>query len=534
MWRWVTRGLVLTLLTALFVPALFAQSPTGFFGVLDFPDSNATQSGVVLVKGFAYDPQQISRIELWVDDQFQHTVVMGLPYIDIIEAYPQYPGLHHANVGFQTGFLASRYPSGPHTVEMRAVLSSGAVETFGRRTVQISNGDNQSPFGSLDQPDASGTYNGTGVIAVVGWAADADGVARVDIQLDGQNMGSAMYGDARPDVGATFPDFPAALFSGYISNLDTTRVTDGVHTLTVTAVDRLGMSKLIGRRVIQILNSTSTLRPFGYLDEPKRDATLIGTQCAGTTPSVSPFVRTTAYLTPVRGWALDLGTRTDTGMISYAELLIDGERWASTDDCGVILGGLANCYGLPRFDVQRYYPTYPNSPNSGFNFIIDVGALIAKGVRQGAHTMKVRVGDQAGTFAELPGPAGIPVIFKCAEVTQDFPVAGFIDVPTTFDYVTGNVLFQGWALDQDNVVAVEIIVDGNYVGAAQLNYPRPDVAVQYPQFFTASNSGWRFNMNTRELSNSRHRLTVRVLDGRGNRDTIGSVDFYVYNLAPTP
>jgi hypothetical protein len=535
MWRWVTRGLVLTLLTALSIPALFAQLPTGFIGVVDHPDPTVTHSGVVLVKGWAYDPLSISRIELWVDDQYQHNVVMGLPFIDVIEAYPQYPGLHHEKVGFQTGFLASRFPSGPHTVELRAVLSNGQVHDFGRRTVQISNGDNQSPFGSVDQPDASGTYNGTGVIAVVGWAADADGIQRVDVQLDGGNMMSAMYGDARPDVGAAFPDFPAALFSGWIANLDTTRVTDGVHTLTITATDRLGMTKLIGRRMIQVLNSTATLRPFGYLDEPKRDATLIGTVCGGQgVPGVSPFVRTTAHLTPVRGWALDLGTRTDTGRISYVELLIDGERWTSTDDCSFILGGLANCYGLPRFDVQRYYPTYPDAPNSGFNFLIDVGALISKGVRQGSHTLKVRVGDMAGTFAELPGPAGIPVTFKCAELTQDFPVVGFIDQPTTFDYVTGNVTFQGWALDSDNLVAVEIIVDGNYVGQAQYGFPRSDVAQQYPQFFTAGTSGWRFVMDTTKLSNARHRLTVRVLDGRGNRDLIGSVDFYVYNNTTTP
>ena len=64
MWRWVTRGLVLTVLTALCVPALFAQLPTGFVGVLDFPDPNATQSGVVLVKGWAYDPLAISRIDV--------------------------------------------------------------------------------------------------------------------------------------------------------------------------------------------------------------------------------------------------------------------------------------------------------------------------------------------------------------------------------------------------------------------------------------------------------------------------------------
>ena len=80
MWRWVTRGLVLSLLAALTVPALLAQLPTGFVGEVDRPDPGVTQSGIVLVRGWAFDPIQISRIELYVDDQFQHNATIKLPY----------------------------------------------------------------------------------------------------------------------------------------------------------------------------------------------------------------------------------------------------------------------------------------------------------------------------------------------------------------------------------------------------------------------------------------------------------------------
>src|SRR5689334_12986888 len=107
MWRWVTRGLVLTLLSTLLAPALMAQLP--FIGALDRPDPAIPQSGVVPVSGWAYDPTgTISRIELFVDDQFQYRATMGLPRIDIVEAYPNYVGLHETNPGFQVGFLANR------------------------------------------------------------------------------------------------------------------------------------------------------------------------------------------------------------------------------------------------------------------------------------------------------------------------------------------------------------------------------------------------------------------------------------------
>lgn len=538
MWRWVTRGLVLTFSVALSIPALFAQS-TDFIGALDLPDPNVTQTGVILVKGFALDAQGISKIELYVDDQFQHRVNSGLPRIDVVEAYPNWPGIQNSAPGFLTGFLASRFSNGPHTVEVRAFTSAGQVVPFGRRTINIDNTLNQAPFGQIDQPDAAGIYNTSGSFPVVGWTTDTDGIARVDVQIDDGILQSALYGDPRPDVGNTYPDFPAALFSGFIANVDTTRTQDGVHTLTVRATDRLGVSRLIGRRTVQILNSEQNLKPFGYLDEPKRDAVLFGTQC-GQVPIISPPVNPRSHITPVRGWALDLGTRIDLGRVSYVEMLIDGVRWISTDDCNFnpVFGAYANCYGLVRYDVERFYPNYPDAPRAGYMFTLDVGALFALGVRPGNHVLKIRVGDQQQTFADIPGPQGIPVFFTCAERDFDFAAVGFIDFPTTFDYVKGNVVFQGWAVDENGgVAAVEMIVDGNYVGAAQFGFPRPDVVEANPQLFNfgAATSGWRFTMDTRLLSNARHRLTVRVLDNQGNRSEIGSVDFYVQNLGgPQP
>ncbi len=535
MWRWVTRGLVLTIV-ALCATTVFAQQ---FIGVLDLPDPAVTQTGIIVVKGWALDPQQISKIELYVDDQFQYKVSIGQPRIDVIQAYPNYPGIQNAAPGFQTGFLASRFSNGPHTVYVKVTLSDNTVNVVGTRTINIDNTINQAPFGFVDIPDPSGVYNASGSFPVSGWACDTDGIQSVDVQIDGLEYQSAMYGDPRPDVSNTFPDFPSALFSGFIANVDTTRVVDGVHLLTVSATDTKGMSRMIGRRQIQVFNSEGNLKPFGYLDEPKRDAVLYGTLC-GTVPPVlvSPFVPANpqSHITPVRGWALDLAPAGDVGRVSYVELLVDGVRWISTDNCGFspIFSAYANCYGMPRYDVARYYPNYPDAPRSGFMFTLDVGALLALGVSPGNHILKVRVGDNQQTFAELPNRDGLPVFFTCAEINSDFASLGFIDAPTSFDYVKGNVTFQGWAVDENGGVnQVEMYIDGNFVGLAEYGLPRPDVAINYPYIFNSTKSGWRFTMDTTKLSNARHRLTVRVLDATAHTSEIGSVDFYVQNPPPS-
>ena len=535
MWRWVTRGLVF-ICASLFAAGALAQSqPAGFVSTVDLPDPNVTQSGVVLVKGWAYDVQALTRIELYVDDAFQYNVNMGLPRIDVVEQFAgQYPGLQNASPGFQIGFLASRYSNGPHTVSLKAYTTDGQSIEFGRRTVNIDNTLNQPPFGFLDIPDPAGIYNATGSFPVVGWATDTDGVAEVDVYVDGLISQSAIYGDPRPDVGNTFPDFPASIFSGFIANIDTTRILDGVHLLEVRAKDTKGMARLIGRRQIQVFNSDSTDKPFGYIDEPKRDATLYGTFCGTIPPAVvSPPINPNAHITPVRGWALDLAPRTEVGRVSYVELMIDGVRWASTDDCGYnpLFNQYANCYGLPRFDVERYYPNYPDAPRSGYMFTLDVGALVALGVHPGNHVLKVRVGDQQENFSELPSGDGIPVFFQCVSDNNDFPSQGFIDSPTNYDYLKGNAVFQGWAVDEDSgVAAVTMFIDGNVVGNAQIGLPRPDVAQADPQFRQQANTaGWKFIMDTTRLSNARHRLTVEVTDNRGHQVIIGSVDFYTQN-----
>ena len=529
MWRWVTRGFVLALLAALFAPALTAQ---GFHGEVDKPDPFVTQSGIVFVQGWVLDPAQVSKIELYVDDRYQHDAILNLARIDIVEAFPTFPGIHTSRPGFLTGFSANRFTNGAHTVELRVYTGDGQVHFLGRRTIQINNSINQAPFGYVDIPNEAGIYNAVGSFPVNGWAADVDGIARVEVLVDGGILQPAMFGDPRPDVGASYPDFPPSLFSGWVANIDTTRLENGVHLLEVRAVDRLGMSQMLGRRQIQVINNDSFLTPFGYLDEPLRDAVLYGT-CSNQPVRVSPIARQEAHLTPVRGWALDLGTRRDIGRVAYVELLVDGVRWYSApDDCGIILGRFANCYGLPRYDVARYYPTYPDAPRAGFFFTLDVGALMSNGVRPGNHTLHVRVGDREGTFTDLPNHDGIPVFFQCAPENFGFPSTGFIEFPQSFDYVGGNVLFRGWALNEQGVDDVQIIVDGNFVGSADYGQLRPDIEDAYPHIINSRFSGWRFNFDTRNLSNSRHRLTVRVLSNFGNLAEIGSVDFYVANNNP--
>ncbi|MBI2214130.1 MAG: Ig-like domain-containing protein [Acidobacteria bacterium] len=485
---------------------------------------------MVLVQGWAVDPVGISRIDLIVDGQFVHSANLSLPRTDIIDSHPDWGGTQNRLPGFQTGFSAARYSNGTHTVMVRIFTEDNQVYEVGQRTVFIDNTINQPPFGFVENPGTTAVYDVNGSFPVSGWAADVDGIARIDVQIDNLSTQAAVYGDPRPDVQNSFPDLPSTLYSGFLAQLDSSRLTDGVHSLNVRATDRNGLSRVIGRRTIQVFNSENNLRPFGSLDQPQRDAVLYG-DCGDTGPVVSPLIDPENRITPVRGWALDLGTREDTGRVAYAELMIDGVQWYSTDDCRFdsTFGAYVDCYGLPRPDVAKYYPTHPDSPRAGYFFAMDVGSLVSlAGLREGPHVLKVRVGDQEQTFSELPGTAGIPVFFSCIRGSLFAPF-GYIDFPHNFDHVKGTVQFLGWALPQ--VQTVEISIDGVVAGLAEYGFLRTDVQAAYPTFTSAAlRSGWRFNMDTTQLSDGRHRMTVTALStSGGQRAEIGSVDFYVDN-----
>jgi len=519
MWRWVTRGgLVLGCLFLFLAPVQAAE----FVGFIERPLDGQTVYGMVSVEGWALANSDISSVDLYVDDQFQHSTDATIARADIVQANP---GWATQTPGFRTSFTASRFSNGAHTIHVVVTTGDGHVWEIGRRTVIIDNSINQPPLGYVEHPLSTPVYDAHGAFAVSGWAADTDGIKQIDVLVDDQVVQGAIYGDLRPDVANAFPDFPAAMFSGFVANVDTTNFLDGVHTVSVRATDQKGLSRTIGRRTVQVYNTSTNLKPFGYLDEPLRDSVLYGTSCAGP-------VTSTIHYTPVRGWALDLGSRADTGRVSYVELMVDGVRWYSTDNCrwSDEFGAYINCYGYPRPDVARYFPNFPDSPRSGFMFAMDVGALLAAGVSPGHHDIKVRVGDREETFADIPGPAGIPVFFTCADDNQDFASLGFIEYPTSFEYLQGNAMFHGWAIDEnDGVQNVEIWVDGVFSGLAQYGQARADVQAVYPMITGSIYSGWSFQFDTTQLSDGRHRLTVYVLDRDGNRSSIGSTDFFVDN-----
>lgn len=152
--KWILRCLAVSFAWLVATAVLAQAGPPGFVAEVDLPDPNIPESEIVLVRGFAYDVQGLTRIEVFADGVFQGDARLGFPRIDAIERYAtQYPGIQNAAPGFHGSFPATHFSKGRHSISLRARTGKGQWIEFGRRTIYI---DNTVKHGFLDIPDPGG------------------------------------------------------------------------------------------------------------------------------------------------------------------------------------------------------------------------------------------------------------------------------------------------------------------------------------------------------------------------------------------
>jgi N-acetylmuramoyl-L-alanine amidase len=378
------------------------------------------------------------------------------------------------------------------------------------------------PFGAFDGILGGGN-SGAGAIPLIGWALDDNGVRAVDILVDGVVAGRALYGMTRPRVTARFPGFPDSAAPGWGFQLDSTHYLNGLHTVTVQVTSKAGEVVTLAPKRLQFHNVEHNLAPFGLIEFPRPHAELRG-RCDTDNPN--------RLFSVVSGFALDAGTTEDDYGVGYVELLIDRALWYNSQvDCfsSVVTGGLTECYGIRRTDIEQVYPTLKDAPHSGFRFVLDVGSLITDfGYTPGSHVLTIRAGDHASQVRNI---GEIVVNFSCIEDEGNESSFGDVDEPRNGLLYHGTVQATGWALDLEGVKAVKILVDGTFIGFATLGIARPDVNFFFPGYPQSAAAGWQFALDTRQFSDGEHFLDAVVVDNAGVETYIGRRRIVIDNIA---
>ena len=274
------------------------------------------------------------------------------------------------------------------------------------------------PFGSLDA--ASG---GSGTVTVSGWAIDQgrSGPAVVNATVGGQTL-QMSANQSRPDVGAVYPGFGSAGFSGTIGG-----VGPGLQSVCVRAASSYSSEY-----------DAALGCPMVYVNDPTGKSPVGGIDAIAVGPGT----------VTVSGWALD----PETSAATTVEVLVDGNVQAS---------------GLASRASASVPPDYASSVGTSHGFVVPV-----PGVLGATRNICIRVRNLQ---------QGQDVLAACRQVAVPgaHPI-GSLDSA----YANGRtIVMSGWALDPETVLQtnVMLVVEGRwYIVLA--NGWRPDIDAAYPGY----------------------------------------------------
>ena len=513
---------------------------------------------------------------------------------DVEAAYATSPQASRAGWGFL--LLINMLPhvpnaqgyggQGPLTLYAFATDVEGHVVLLGRSTtdqtptaIAMANDSIAKPFGAIDTPGQGATVSGG--LVNFGWALTPDSNTTADgtdivvptngstvvVYVDGAAVSAAAYNQCRGTVGNPVPSgvfcnddvasifgnaTPQAAFTTRTANatkyrnldatrgpigaytIDTTTLTNGLHTIAWGVTDSAGRGEGIGSRFFTVLNTASD--PVGVGATNLADGPAMP---RGQASSLMALAQATSTVWGRTGFDLtvpwvDVPTGGDAGVrhvqipeLGRIELWLGGTTVRSGEPSGPLTGYLVANETLRDLPAGSHLdPTtgeFTWAPGPGY-----VGTYRLAFVQGGAQIL-VDVTIHPIAPAD-PGQSEVRM---------------FIDTPSEGDVVSGSVTIAGWALDPvagigSGIDAVHVWAKGRaadaredtgsdpawrepgltpststpiFVGAATLGDVRPDVAQAFgPQFDRTG-----FGVTTSALAPGEYDFTVYVHSRRTAR-----------------
>jgi hypothetical protein len=393
---------------------------------------------------------------------------------------------------------------------------------LGQRTITLDNDHGAKPFGGIDTPTQGGTASG--IVQNYGWAL-TPGTAMIPtngstmtVVVDGVALGAVSYnlcrdgtatpggpGGCRDDIAKLFPtmtNITAGRGAIGAFALDTTKLTNGLHTIAWSVTDDHGRADGIGSRFFTVQNGSSVVTA-GELADVSCGA---GLQACGSSAQITS--------TGFQGLALAApssapGTSAELAWRSASATDVLGR--AGFDFNGPLEPIRADATGLRTVRM----------PELGRVELVLGDDVTAGYLRANEMLQPLPPGSQldpvTGIFTWTPGAGyigtydlvflqGATQLLVAVTIEPKSSVAsgqmqGWIDLPATRTTVTGSFTVAGWAIDTgawqgSGVAAIHVWAQRRdvpaalaiFLGAASLGVARPDVASAFGSQF--EKAGW--------------------------------------------
>jgi uncharacterized delta-60 repeat protein len=263
-------------------------------GVVDTPlDQTTGVTGAIPFTGWALDDVEVTRVMVCraavtgeiapVDPNCAGAaqIFVGLAVFidgarpDVAAFYPTYP--LHTRGGWGFMVLTNMLPdipmglpaggNGTFQFSMYAQDRDGHTTVLGARTLTCANASATKPFGAIDTPTQGGVASGSSFVNF-GWALTPqpkliplDG-STMSVLVDGTAIGTVDYNHERADIETLFPGYQNTVGSNGAVGfrvIDTTTLTNGLHTISWTVVDDQGGIEGIGSRYFTVSNGAGAV-----------------------------------------------------------------------------------------------------------------------------------------------------------------------------------------------------------------------------------------------------------------------------------
>jgi hypothetical protein len=263
-----------TVTAVLNVYETWADNPP--FGTVDTPlDGTMGIEGAFPVTGWALDDIEVAGVKVWRDPVGNELVhPNGFVYLgdavfiegarpDVEQAYPEFPLVYRAGWGFQV--LSNYLPgagSGSYRLHAIAYDRNGNSRLLGSKTIGCDNAHATRPFGTIDTPAQGGAASGNAYVNFA-WALTpqpksipADG-STILVWVDGEPLGHPSYNVYRSDIATLFPGYANSNGGLGYYYLDTTALSNGLHSIAWSVCDSAGTASGIGSRFFNVFNAGS-------------------------------------------------------------------------------------------------------------------------------------------------------------------------------------------------------------------------------------------------------------------------------------
>ena len=467
------------------------------------PANNATVSGVVTVNATASDNVAVASVQLQVDGANV--------------------GAEDTNSPYSFSWSTTSVSNGSHTLTAVAKDSAGNAATSAGVKVTVSN-TNSTPPPTVSITSPSNNATVSGVVTVNATASDSAGMASVQLQVDGANVGAA------------------DMNSPYSFSWSTTSVSNGSHTLTAVAKDSSG-GTTTSADVKVTVNNSDTTPPTVSITSPTNNATVSGTVSVSATASDNVAVASVQL--QVDGANVGAADTSSPYSFSWSSTSVSNGSHTLTAVAKDSAGNKTTSAGV-KVTVNNSDTTPPtvsitspanNATVSGtvmvsatasdnvavasVQFQVD-GANVGSAdtsspynfswnttsVSHGSHTLTAVAKDAAGNATTS---AGVKVTVNASSDTT--PPTVSITSPSNNSTVSSTVTVSATASDNVGVASVQFQVDGNNVGAADTSSP------------------YNLSWNTTSYANGSHTLAAIAKDAAGNSAVSSTVNVTVSNAS---